>query len=179
MSSCGVGRRGLRGRGGSGRAGTVRHSLLRRGFEKPRELAAAEVQVVLVRHDDRQPRLPRLLNLLGQPRVADEAVLVEIEKHVRRGGRPIIGGGDRETGKGGGDLVGQVQRPRIGRRGPERGCRKGERLALEFARHAEREGGLVHIGGRAEEQGLWFKCGWSGDREDRVAAGCGPAAPRR
>ena len=133
-----------------GIAVTARQSLLRRGFEKLGEGAAAEVQGVLVRHDDLQPVLARLLDLLGQPLVADEAVLVEVEKHVGRAGRPIIGGGDRETGglticgKGDGDLVGQVQRPRVGRRGPERArLGKGERLALGLTRHAEREGGLV------------------------------------
>ena len=79
-----------------------------------------------------------------------------------------------ETGKGGGELVSQLQCARVGRRGPERGFGKGERLALGLARHAEREGGLVQIVGRAEEQRLWFKWGRSGDREDCGAAGCGP-----
>ena len=40
-------------------------SLLRRDFEKLGEGAATEVQVVLVRHDDLQPVLARLLDLLG------------------------------------------------------------------------------------------------------------------
>ena len=75
---------------------------------------------------------------------ADEAVLVEVEKHVRRGDRPSTGGGDCETGKSVGELVGQLHCARVGRRGPDRGLfGKGERLALELARHAEREGGLV------------------------------------
>ena len=72
---------------GEGRLRTnvnVRHSLLRRDFEKARELAAALVRVVLVRHDDLQLVLARLLDLLGQPLVANEAVLVEVEQHVRR-----------------------------------------------------------------------------------------------
>ena len=51
---------------------------------------------------------------------------------------------------------------------------EGERLALELAQHAEREGGLVQIDGRAEEHRLWFKWGRSGDREDCGAAGRGP-----
>ena len=46
---------------------TLRHSLLRRDFEKPRELAAAERGVVLMRHHDLQPVLACLLDLLGQP----------------------------------------------------------------------------------------------------------------
>ena len=149
-----------------GIAVTARQSLLRRGFEKLGEGAAAEVQGVLVRHDDLQPVLARLLDLLGQPLVAEEAVLVEVEQHVGRVGRPSIGGGDHETGKGGGELVSQLQCARVGRRGPERGFGKGERLALGLARHAEREGGLVQIVGRAEEQRLWFKWGWLGNIED-------------
>ena len=128
-----------------------------------------------MRHDDLQPVLARLLDLLGQPLpVADEALLVEVEQHVRRAGRSIISGGDRETGNGGGDLGGQLQSARVGRRGPERArFGKGERLALELARHAEREGGLVQKVGRTEEHRLWFQWGRSGDGEDYVAAGCG------
>ena len=67
MSSCGVGRRGMQAEGRLGIAVTARLELLRRGFEKPGEGAAAEVQVVLVRHDNLQPVLARLLDLLGQP----------------------------------------------------------------------------------------------------------------
>ena len=65
---------------GLGIAVTARLELLRRGFEKLREEAATAVRVVLVRHDDLQLVLARLLDLLGQPLVADEAVLVEVEK---------------------------------------------------------------------------------------------------
>ena len=175
MSSCGVGRRGMQAEGRLGIAVTARQSLLRRGFEKLGEGAAAEVQGVLVRHDDLQPVLARLLDLLGQPLIGDEAVLVEVEKHVRRVGRPSIGGGDREAVKGVGDLVGQLQCARVGRRGPERTpFGKNERLALRLARHVEREGGLVQKVGRAEEHRLGcFKWSRSGER-DCEAAGCGP-----
>mmetsp|Transcript_43526 Transcript_43526/g.142812 ORF Transcript_43526/g.142812 Transcript_43526/m.142812 type:complete len:399 (+) Transcript_43526:224-1420(+) len=133
---------------------SVGDELLRGDFEKPREEAAAEVRVVLVRHDDLQPVLARLFDLLGQPRVADKAVLVEVEQHVRRWpGR--LGGGDGETGKRGGDLFSQELCTRVGRRSPEHGVLgKGERLALGLARHAEREGGLVQVVGRAEEHRL-------------------------
>mmetsp|Transcript_8601 Transcript_8601/g.25565 ORF Transcript_8601/g.25565 Transcript_8601/m.25565 type:complete len:228 (-) Transcript_8601:34-717(-) len=128
--------------------------LLRRGLKKLGELTAAAVEVVLVRHDDLQPVLARLLDLLGQPLVADEAVLVEVEQHVRRWpGR--LGGGDGETGKSGGNLFSQHLCTRVGRRSPEHGVLgKGERLALGLARHAEREGALVHVVGRAEEHSL-------------------------
>ena len=131
--------------------------LLRRDFEHSVKRAAAEVRVVLVRHDDLQLVFARLLDLIGQSLVA-EAVLVEVEQHVGRGGRPSIGGGDRETGNGVGNLFSQDLCARVGRRGPEHGLLgKGEQLALGLARHAEREGGLVQVVGRAEEHRLWFK----------------------
>eukprot|EP00312_Isochrysidales_sp_CCMP1244_P022597 CAMPEP_0202801370 /NCGR_PEP_ID=MMETSP1388-20130828/102106_1 /ASSEMBLY_ACC=CAM_ASM_000864 /TAXON_ID=37098 /ORGANISM="Isochrysis sp, Strain CCMP1244" /LENGTH=195 /DNA_ID=CAMNT_0049471363 /DNA_START=573 /DNA_END=1157 /DNA_ORIENTATION=- len=129
--------------------------LLWRDLKKSIELDAAEVRVVLVRHDDLQPTLARLLDLIGQPLVANEAVLVKVEQHVR--GLPrLVGGGDGEAAaKRGGDLVSQVQCARVGRRGPDRGWfGEGERLALGLARDAEREGGLVQKGGRAEKQRL-------------------------
>mmetsp|Transcript_27170 Transcript_27170/g.91433 ORF Transcript_27170/g.91433 Transcript_27170/m.91433 type:complete len:361 (+) Transcript_27170:286-1368(+) len=154
---------------------SVGDELLRGDFEKPREEAAAAVRVVLVRHDDLQLVFARLLDLLGQPLVADEAVLVEVEQHVRRvagtarrraahdtgaavrscNRAAVLGRGDGEAGKGGGEIVGQLQRPRVGRRGPERArFGKGERLALELTRHAERKGGPVQKVGRAEEHRL-------------------------
>ena len=132
-----------------------------------------------MRHDDLQPVLARLFDLLGQPRIADKAVLVEVEQHVGRWpGR--LGGGDGETGNGVGNLVSQDLCARVGRRGPEHGLLgKGERLALGLARHAEREGALVHVVGRAEEHSLWFK--GAGAEVSGGARGlrlC-PAAPRR
>ena len=99
---------------GGGEAQDGCHSLhLRRGLKKLGELAAAEVRVVLVRHDDRQPVLARLRNLLGQPLVA-EAVLVEVEQHVGRVAG-LLGGGDGEAGKGGDELLGQLPRSGVGR----------------------------------------------------------------
>mmetsp|Transcript_21933 Transcript_21933/g.70662 ORF Transcript_21933/g.70662 Transcript_21933/m.70662 type:complete len:317 (-) Transcript_21933:107-1057(-) len=128
--------------------------LLRRGLKKLGELTAAAVEVVLVRHDDLQPVLARLLDLLGQPLVADEAVLVEVEQHV---GRVVssLGGGDGEAGKGGDELLGQLPRAGVGRRGPDL-CERGEAECPDpqLARHCERKGGASQKVGRTKEQRL-------------------------
>ena len=153
---------------------------LRRGLKKLRELAAAEVRVVLVRHDDRQPVLARLRNLLGQPLVA-EAVLVEVEKHVGRVAG-LLGGGDGEAGKGGDELLGQLPRAGVGRRGPDL-CERGEAECPDpqLARHCERKGGASQKVGRTKEQRLILSggCGWSGGGEECGTAGCRQRAPRR
>mmetsp|Transcript_47145 Transcript_47145/g.153004 ORF Transcript_47145/g.153004 Transcript_47145/m.153004 type:complete len:340 (+) Transcript_47145:395-1414(+) len=133
---------------------SVGDELLRGDFEKPREEAAAAVRVVLVRHDDLQLVLARLFDLLGQPRVADKAVLVEVEQHVGRVAG-LLGGGDGEAGEGFGELVGQILCARVGKRDPDRhSFAKGEGRDPQLVRDAEREGDLVHVGGRAEEQRL-------------------------
>ena len=87
----------------------------------------------------------------------------------------VRNGGDGEAGKGPGKLASQLCGARVGWRDPERArFGKGERLALELARHAEREGSLVQKVGRTKEHRLgWFKWSRSGDREDCGAAGCG------
>mmetsp|Transcript_26576 Transcript_26576/g.77294 ORF Transcript_26576/g.77294 Transcript_26576/m.77294 type:complete len:300 (-) Transcript_26576:1152-2051(-) len=127
--------------------------LLRRGLKKLGELTAAAVEVVLVRHDDLQPVLARLLDLLGQPLVGP-GVGVQIEKHVRGVAR-LLGGGDGETGEIGGELAGQLVCALIERRGPEHdGLGEGDRLALDLARDEEREGGQVQVVWRAEEERL-------------------------
>ena len=178
MSSCGAvegGRGGgrLEGHGKRGMADMTKRSLLRRGFKEAREGHAALVEVVLVRHHDLQLVLPRLPDLLGQPLVRP-GVLVQVEQHVGRvagtarrraasgpgarssgSKRGLLGRRDGEAGKRGGELVGQLRRARVGRRGPERhGLRKGERVDARLTRHVEAEGVLPHEAGRGEEHRL-------------------------
>ena len=134
--------------------------LLRRGLEKSRKDAAALFGVVLVRHHDLELVLARLLDLLGQPGpLVRPCLLVEVEQHV---GRVVglLGSGDGETGEGFGELVGQILCARVGTRDPDRHLfAKVERRDPRLARDAEREGDLVHVGGRAEEQRLRHQCG--------------------
>ena len=132
------------------------NELLRRGLEKLGEQAAAEVRVVLVRHDDRQLVLARLLDLLGQPLVRP-GVQVQVEKHVGRGLRRLGRGSDGEAGRANvGELVGQRLCSGVGWGGPEHHRLSGESegLAQQLARQIDRQRRLPRVGGRAEQQGL-------------------------
>ena len=134
-----------------------------------------------MRHDDLQPVLARLLDLLGQPLVGP-GVGVQIEKHVRGVAR-LLGGGDGETGEIGGELGGQLVCALIERRGPEHdGLGEGDRLALDLARDEEREGGQARVVWRAEEERLRVGARGRRSRSRRRQNSCrelSVAAPRR